>query len=222
MYNNLIIKAFEKAKEEIHSDKPTHLAQHLSDFIQEQSGEPYGEKSLRNQFTAAKKGDPIDLKKFVAHALSVYLGYESFEGFVKAQPTEPIKKKSFFKHYKWPLAGVLLILLVAWGYHQLTQQRWMVWQENQYVEVKFDDKLLQEGKLKLYNEDRINNFKKIKVVCNTTYKTPDGKALVWYGKNSAGELEYFTSHGLHPETGKTLKELSKYMFDKYGCPNASN
>lgn len=218
MYNHLIINSFEKAKEEIHSDKPTHLAQHLSDFIQEQSGEPYGEKSLRNQFTAAKKGDPIDLKKFVAHALSVYLGYENFEAFVKANPSQPESKKPFYIRYKWPLAGVLLLILVVLGYHQLTQQRWMVWQEDHYVEVKFDEKLLQEGKLKLYNEDRIQNFRKIAVDCDTRYRTPDGKALVWYGKNSAGELEYFTSHGLHPETGKTLKELSKYMFDKHVCP----
>lgn len=222
MYSQLIIKAFEKAGSEIHTSKATPIAKHLSDHIEKLSKEPYGERRLRDYYTAAKKGDPIDLKKFVANALSVYLGYENFEAFVKANPSQPESKKPFYKRYKWPLAGGLLLILVVLGYHQLTQQRWMVWQENQYVEVKFDDKLLQEGKLKLYNEDRINNFKKIKVVCNTTYKTPDGKALVWYGKNTAGELEYFTSHGLHPETGKTLKELSKYMFDKYGCPNASN
>lgn len=219
MYSQLLLKAFEKAESEIHSGKPTHIAQYLSDFIQEQSGEPYGEKSLRTHYTAAKKGDSIDLKKFVVNALSVYLGYESFEDFVKAQPSKPVEPIGMFSRYKWAIAGLLfVVLIVAIGYHQLTKERWMVWQEDHYVEVKFDDKLLQEGKLKLYNDDRIGNLKKITPDCDTRYKNLEGKALIWYGKNPGGELQYFTSPGLHPETGKTLRELSKYMFDKYVCP----
>ncbi|WP_339609501.1 hypothetical protein [uncultured Planktosalinus sp.] len=74
-----------------------------------------------------------------------------------------------------------------------------------------------EGQLKLYNEDRIAHFKKIEADCDTPYRTADGNALVWYGKNKEGALEYFTSHGLHPETGKTLKELTLYMFEKHAC-----
>lgn len=218
MNNKLLLEAFKKAEKDIHTDKPTRLAQHLSDYIQEQSGEPYGEKSLRNHYTAAKKGDPIDLKKFVANALSVYLGYESFENFVKAQPSKHETPKPFYKRYKWPLAGVLLVLILALGYHQLTKERWMVWQDDHYVEVSFDEKLLQEGKLKLFSEERIANFKQMQPDCNTRYRTTTGKSLVWYGKNPAGKLQYFTSPGLHPETGKTLKELSRYMFEKYVCP----
>jgi hypothetical protein len=219
MYNTLLLKAFEKAESEIQSNKPTHSAQHLSDFIQEQSGEPYGEKSLRTHYSTAKKGEDIDLKKFVANALSVYLGYNSFEDFVKAQPSKPVEPSGMPPRYKWAIAGLLFILLfVAISYLQFNKQRWMVWQENHYVEVKFDEKLLQEGKLKLYNEDRINNLKKIDANCDTRYRSHDGSALVWYGKNPGGELQYFTAPGLHPETGKTLRELSKYMFDKYACP----
>ncbi len=218
MYSQLIIKAFEKAKHDIQTDKPTRLAQHLSDYILEQSGEPYGEKSLRTHYKTAKKGDPIDLKKFVANALSVYLGFESFEDFVKGHPSKPEPPKPFYKRYKWPLAGVLLVLILALGYHQLTKERWMVWQDDHYVEASFDEKLLQEGKLKLYSEERISNFKQLQPDCETRYKTTTGKPLVWYGKNTVGELQYFTSPGLHPETGKTLRELSNYMFDKYVCP----
>lgn len=219
MYSQLIIKAFEKAREKIQSDKPTRLAQHLSDYIQEQSGEPYGEKSLRNHYTAAKKGDPIDLKKFVANALSVYLGYESFEDFVKAHPSKPVEPTGLPSRYKWAIAGLLFIVLFfTISYLQFNKQRWMVWQQDHYVEVSFDEKLLQDGKLKLYKEDRITDFKKINIDCNTTYKTPNGTALIWYGKNAEGELEYFTSLAKHPETGKTLRELSRYMFEKYVCP----
>ena len=218
MHTSLLLKAFEKAESVIQSRKPTRLAQHLSDYIQEQSGEPFGEKSLRNHYTAAKKGNPIDLKTFVANALSTYLGFENLETFIQAHPTVPKQKKPFYMRYKWPIAGLLVVLVMVFGYHQLTKERWMVWQEDHYMEVPLDKKLLQEGTLKLYNEDRITNFKKIDPDCNTTYKTADGKALVWYGKNSTGDQEYFTTPGLHPETGKTLKELSAYMFEKYICP----
>jgi hypothetical protein len=220
MHTSLLLKAFEKAEKEIHSDTPTHMAEHLSEYIYEQSRQQFGERRLRDHYTAAKKGDPIDLKKFVADALSTYLGYENYEAFVKAHPSpiEGNKKKRLYKQLRWPVAGLLIVIFVALGYHQLTKERWMVWQEDHYVEASFDEKLLQEGRLKLYNEDRITDFKKIKVDCNTYYKTPDGNALVWYGKNPGGTLEYFTALGKHPETGKTLRELSRYMFEKYVCP----
>ncbi len=218
MYTSLLLKAFEKAESILQSRKSTHLAQHLSDYIQEQSGEPYGEKSLRNHYKAAKNGNPIDLKKFVANALGSYLGYANFEEYVMANPVEPQKKKGLWTQYKVPIIGLLIVLISAFVYHTLTKERWMVWQEDQYMEVSFDENLLQQGLLKVYKEERITDFKKIKVDCNTAYKTPDGSALVWYGKNPAGKLEYFTSPGLHPETSKTLKELSKYMFDKHICP----
>lgn len=219
MYSSLIIKAFEKAGSEIHTSKATPIAKHLSDYIEKQSKEPYGERSLRDHYTAAKKGDPIDLRRFVANALSVYIGYNSFEDFVKAQPSIPVEPKGMPTRYKWAIAGLLFIVLfVAISYLQFNKQRWMVWQDDHYVEVKFDEKLLQEGKLKLYSEERISNFKQLQPDCETRYKTPTGKPLVWYGKNTVGELQYFTSPGLHPETGKTLRELSKYMFDKYIFP----
>lgn len=218
MHSTLLLKAFKKAESEIHSDKPTHLAHHLSDYIQEQSGEPYGEKSLRTHYSTAKKGEDIDLKKFVANALSEYLGYENFEAFIKTQPSIPVKPKGLFSLYKWAIASLLFIgLIVTISYFQLTKQRWMVWQENHYVEVKFDEKLLQEGNLKIYSEERIANFKQMHPDCEIPFKYNYGSIRIWYGKNAAGELEYFSTPGLHPETVKTLKELTKYMFDKYVC-----
>ncbi len=126
MQPTLLLKAFEKAEREIQSAKPTHLAQHLSDYIQEQSGEAYGEKSLRNHCSAAKKGNPIDLKKYVADALSVYLGHPTFEAFVKAQPPLPQKRRGLVFTYAWPIAGVLIAFVAIFIYYQIKAQRWMV------------------------------------------------------------------------------------------------
>lgn len=94
----------------------------------------------------------------------------------------------------------------------------MIWEVDHYEEVSFDPKKYGIGKLKLYKKERILYFKKIEGTCEYTYFDTEGEVRVWYGKNHTGKLELFTSLGLHPETGKTLKPITKYMIRKYICP----
>ena len=94
----------------------------------------------------------------------------------------------------------------------------MVWNENHYIEVEFDANKYELGELKLYKKERILNFKRIIPECRSTIFFNDDKtANLWYGKNSKGDIEYFTSIGKHPETGKTLKAITKYIVEKYIC-----
>lgn len=93
----------------------------------------------------------------------------------------------------------------------------MIWKDDHYEEVSFDTKKYELGKLKLYKEDRIKSFTKIKVNCEYDFFDKAGAPQVWYYKNDLGELELFTSVGLHPETGTTLKPISAYMIHKYIC-----
>ena len=98
------------------------------------------------------------------------------------------------------------------------QPRWMIWQNGHYIEVKLDTEKYSLNQLKLYKEDRILNFKQIIPDCNTTqFFNLDGSENLWYGKNAKGELEYFTSLGLHPETGMTLKKITSYMIKTHIC-----
>ena len=139
------------------------------------------------------------------------------------------KNKKFFLWYRTMSATnkILLyigvVMLIAFGSistkHILKNEtRWMVWQEDHYVEVEFDTEKHKVNQLKLYKEDRINLFKKIIPVCDSTkFFNEDGSVNIWYGKNRNKELEYFTALGLHPETGKTLKPITQYMIDKYIC-----
>lgn len=62
----------------------------------------------------------------------------------------------------------------------------------------------------------------MKPSCDLIFFDKSGNAQIWYGKNLKGELEIFTSLGLHPETGKTLKPISKYMIEKYICTKMGN
>ena len=43
------------------------------------------------------------------------------------------------------------------------------------------------------------------------FKTPND----WYYKNDQGEIEYYTSAGLHPVNGETLKAITEYIIEKY-------
>jgi hypothetical protein len=63
---------------------------------------------------------------------------------------------------------------------------------------------------------KIKNFKKIDVNMATDFFAPaTNKPLIWYIKNKNGNIEYFTSPGLHPITGKTLDEITPYIIQKY-------
>ncbi|WP_040281046.1 hypothetical protein [Psychroserpens damuponensis] len=112
----------------------------------------------------------------------------------------------------------LVIIIFTIGIIIGEQTRWMVWQEDHYVEVDFDTEKYKVNQLKLYKEDRINLFKKVSTDCSETkFFNNDGSVNIWYGKNKNKELEYFTDLGLHPETGKTLKPITQYMINKYIC-----
>jgi hypothetical protein len=227
MHKELIILAFEKAKKDTGSEKLTRLSNHLSDFIQEDSGEVYGEKSLRINYNLVRQENEkqIEFKSYVIESLSHYLGYENYLEFVKEKsiiqvninlnPKDVIKK--FLKKNKITLFVSLIIIVGFLLANKVTKQRWMVWQEDHYVKVKFDTDKYNLGQLKLYKEERIKHFKKITPNCTSIFFSDDGKVKVWYGKNIAGKLEYFTSLGLHPETGKALKPITRYMIDKYIC-----
>lgn len=56
-------------------------------------------------------------------------------------------------------------------------------------------------------------LKKIEV-CDTTTFFKGEKAIIWYCKVN-GKPEYFTSHGLHPITGKALRPVTNYIINKY-------
>ncbi|WP_157717119.1 hypothetical protein [Formosa sp. Hel1_31_208] len=102
-------------------------------------------------------------------------------------------------------------------YNYSTRQSWMMWQEDHYIEVDFDTEKYNMNQLKRYKEERINLFEKVSPTCDTKFFNDDESVNIWYGKNRNKELEYFTALGLHPETGKTLKPITRYMIDKYIC-----
>lgn len=114
--------------------------------------------------------------------------------------------------------AVLISAITIATYLYIDRQKWMVWNGNHYEIIPFDTEMEKNGVLNLYDEDNFLHLKKIVPSCNTQFFNADGSERIWYGKNRKKEYEFFTSLGKHPETGKTLKPITKYMIEKYLCP----
>lgn len=141
---------------------------------------------------------------------------------------EEEKRVGFFEEFKnrsisktIALATIPLFIFgsVSYGVKNtfFSEQNCMVWVKNHYEAADYEV-LKDTAQVRPFNQDLLDNFKKI-TVCDTTtfFKNGDiDKPVIWYGKApDKKKYEYFNQPGLHPETGKTLKPISKYIIDKY-------
>jgi hypothetical protein len=240
MRKKLIVLAFEKAiKIRINKgeNKPSliNVAEDLSDFVHAYSGFKLGERSYRDYKSEAEKiidkEEDIKIKQIkVINGLCHYLGYEDYEEFVvnneksiKNKSVNEIKKKNRIVKSKPFWIKIIISISISLGclailFFYLNKPRFMVWQNDHYVEVSFDVSKYELSQLKRYKKERVLDFKRISPKCDSTiFFNNDKTENLWYGKNSKGEMEYFTSLGKHPETGKTLKAITTYIVEKYIC-----
>ncbi|MDP2688460.1 MAG: hypothetical protein Q8O62_14675 [Aequorivita sp.] len=240
MHKELLVKAYEKVARELFKKQAIQpslkaCGDELSLIITETF--PYSEKSFRNLYNKAKEGEEITIKQpKVVDALAQYLEYKDFRDFEnqnslkKKESKAPLPSPNFIsknQSFKGPnlnskffLITIFMSFLLAsgfFGYHYFTKQRWMEWQGTHYVEASFEAEKLKNGVLKAYKDERVENFEQLTPNCETIFFNDDGSARIWYVKNKNGSIEYFSSYGLHPKTGKALKPLSQYMINKYLC-----
>ena len=223
----LFQKVFEKAEKRSGKTTKNGLSDYLSDKITYDFKYQIAGKTFVRYYEKYIEGNGDtgnDPKTDLLDALSRYLKYEDFGDFVSKNRGDnssvPWNERIeiIFKKNKVIIVICLLTIIAVILIVYFNKQRWMVWEENQYIEVPFDAEKYDLLQLKLYNADRIAHFKQIFPDCNTKFFNDDGSANVWYGKSAGGELEYFTALGKHPETGKTLKEITDYMINTHICP----
>lgn len=237
MHRELILAAFEKAKEKEvkrgYSDpSKSGLANLLSDFIESEYQFQFGERSLRDYLNQALAGNPVEIKQpTVLDGLSRYLGYSNYTDYLLKNTAESLdpsieeKEKSeyssslkpFLKRNKMTLGVITVAILLVVSISIFSKPKWMEWDGTHYIETSFDADKLKAGVLKPYKKDRIDDFELIEPTCETQFFNEDKSVRLWYGKNSGGQWEFFSSYGLHPNTGKTLKPITQYIVDKYIC-----
>ncbi|MDC8001784.1 hypothetical protein POV26_12115 [Aequorivita todarodis] len=235
MHRELLLKAFEKARRELVQEgysepSDSKCANRISEIVSEVF--PYGEKSFRKLYKKAITNPQADIqipRPEVLTALAHYLGYEDYRTFVvrnsKDEGMTTIADRKVSKKTNQLLFIAIALFFATiigfFGYHYFNKQRWMEWEGTHYVEVSFDAEKLKHGTLKAYKEERITDFEKVTPNCETRFFNEDGSVRIWYGKNKDGNLEYYTSYGLHPLTEKTLKPITRYMIGKYICGNGN-
>lgn len=227
-HKELLQAAFSKASAELQERgnariTKTQCAEELANYIEQEMKFPVNERTLRNYWNESEENLHFQIPNAtLVNGLSKYLGYRDYSVYLVAKA---VKKGTYtdgkFKKRLYVLAAIVLVLLVMviGFYIYIQRERWMMWQEDHYIEVSFDAHLHDIGKIKVYKEERISHFKKKDPDSINEFFSPSREPLIWYGKNKNGVLEYFTDVGLHPETGKTLKPITQYMINKYILPD---
>lgn len=139
---------------------------------------------------------------------------------VESQKDISLLVNPFYFSKKRILIGIgILLFFIGFGYNSkvifLPKKECMQWQKDHYEKVSCKNE-----NISFANLDRIkpiNEFEfplqKIVPTANTIY-FKNGKPMVWYYKKGVF-IELYNMPGRHPENGKTLKEITPYIIDKY-------
>lgn len=124
----------------------------------------------------------------------------------------------------WKKTTAILILVIGTlflGQNQKVREifgnsnnKCMYWAEDHYEKVNCNEKA-NGRKIVPLDEYQLENQKKIRDCKTIALESIEN---VYYYKISSDSIEYYTTYGRHPITGKNLKALSFYMYNKYIAP----
>lgn len=113
------------------------------------------------------------------------------------------------------LLFTLYIAIVTNENHFFNSKDCIVWKVDHYEKAScFTTNALDNSKYKI----NIDLFKKVTVDTSTVFFT-NGISNYWYGKNSQGKRDFFTHRGIHPETKKELKPITRNILKSEGLLN---
>lgn len=220
LIENLMVLVFKKTVEDSNATTGYGISKHLFHAMDEE----IAERTLLRYYDGyilKKEGEKTKPNAFNLDALSTYLGFENFSNF-SLQKKSNTKKESIGLNKKLSLIGsTIIVSCIGYITYDNTKENCMIWVENTHYEtVSCEDK----GDLQSVLKDMyvLENFKRIAPDSTYAFFKIDGKENLWYGKNSKGDLEYFTSHGKHPVTDGTLKKITPYMIKNHIWKNYKN
>lgn len=124
---------------------------------------------------------------------------------------KPISKKIRYLAITAVLIGLGVIIYLV-----LPQKECMQWSGNHYEIVDCNLKvqgLITANPVELLDENLVG-LKKVKICDTTVYFDKNHNAIIWYAKRG-DSVDFFNSHGRHPENNSPLKPVTKYILDKY-------
>lgn len=197
-------RPFSKFKKEI-SEEESKLIDDLRDTNFTNSSEERKEEDLKKE---EPKDETTEIHNFIPET-------------PKISPP-PIKVKRnlleiIYKRAKPIIIVTILVfcLIVAVIYLALPKKDCMQWSGDHYEEVSCDLKMEGIGTFNAPEpyDERIIDLRRIKV-CDTTTFFKNEKAVVWYAK-VGDSVEFFNTHGMHPENGRALRPITPYIIHKY-------
>lgn len=132
---------------------------------------------------------------------------------------EAIKNQRKFPFKKIGIIGIVSVIIgisLFLNFKTWTTKECMVWKGDKYEAVDCTETINSFAEATLPKDDKlIEEFRKMKVDNKTSFFDKKGNPKIWYVKNPNGTLEFYNQPGLQPETGKTLKPVSRYIIEKY-------
>ena len=86
----------------------------------------------------------------------------------------------------------------------------MYWNGERYIPV-FCEENLDQFHVEQINKEKL---KLKKILRSDTLTSENALGKVWYDKSN-NKVEFFTHYGVNPENGKTLKDVTKHILEKY-------
>lgn len=130
----------------------------------------------------------------------------------------PFFENSFLERKSKKIIFAIIFIALSFafiGYFVFQQKQCMQWSEDHYEMV--DCSLYTEDPVKFKSikplDKNLMDLKKIQV-CDTTTFFKNGEAIIWYAKTEKG-IDFFNTHGRHPENENALKPVTHYIIDKY-------
>lgn len=129
--------------------------------------------------------------------------------------TEKSSGKSNKQKWKFTIIGILILSCLGLLINVIfLQKQCMQWSGDHYekVDCNFKGNGLIPSTIEAFDEIKFE-LKKVNV-CDTTNCFINGKSIIWYAKTDNG-ADFFNTHGMHPENGKALRPVTKYIFGRY-------
>ncbi|WP_456460613.1 hypothetical protein [Lutibacter sp.] len=221
MLKKLFSLLFNKLENERNNDKKTKNGNAIY-FVEEILEKKYGlpnyisSRSIKgyyDKYVEEKENNTGEPSAELKNLISKYLGYTNFLDFENnnisigrsvRSPRLKIIKRAIL------VALMFITLFVFYFTGIFESNNCVVWKTDHYEKINCEGK----SPNLLLQDINIEKFKKVKI-SDTTVFFVNNHPVIWYGKSSKGEMEYFNSRGVHPSTLKELKPITKHIINKY-------